>query len=99
MVYVAEVFGETRFLAFTKHSDIVNRWLYSNELTDNLTIIFSGWSNFPINNPHGLPIAYMQDGTETRLTGDELTCPGNCETCGMCWQLPKIGKNVVFNKH
>ena len=45
-----------------------------------------------------LPLAYMQDGTEKRVT-NALECPGNCETCGMCWNLKSLNKNVVFKKH
>ena len=68
------------------------------DLPDNLTIVLSAWLDMSYINPFGLPIAFMQDGTETRIS-DALECPGNCETCGICWALKSIKKNVVFHKH
>ena len=97
MCSIARSNPDTIFLAFTKQYSIVNSSIQV--IPNNQTIVFSAWPGFPIDNPFDFPIAYMQDGTETRVNGDELTCPGNCETCGMCWQLPKIGRNVVFNIH
>jgi hypothetical protein len=97
MVDLAEKHKETRFLAFTQCYEIINS--FSGVLPGNLTIIFSAWPGLTFDNPKGLPVAYMQDGSETRVPADALECPGNCEQCGMCWQLPQIGKDVVFHKH
>jgi hypothetical protein len=97
MVDLATKHPATRFLAFTKQYETVNN--YTGSLPDNLTVIFSAWPGLNFDNPKCLPVAYMQDGSETRVPADALECPGNCEQCGMCWQLPQIGKDVVFHKH
>jgi hypothetical protein len=83
----------TIFLAFTKRYDLE----YS-EIPENLTIIFSMWPGVPDTAPRGFPRAWMQDGTEDRVPDDALESPGICHNCGMCWQLAKIGRDVVFHK-
>jgi hypothetical protein len=50
-------------------------------------------------NPHNHRIAWMQDGTETRIPKGAIECHGNCETCGLCYELPRLGVDVVFHKH
>lgn len=97
MLDIASKYPSVKFLAFTKQYDIVNS--IGADIPRNLTIIFSAWPGFAMDNPFEFPVAFMQDGAETRLDGTELLCPGNCENCGMCWTLPSIGKNVVFDKH
>jgi hypothetical protein len=68
-------------------------------LACNLAVIFSAWPGVRIHNPHGHRIAWMQDGTEYRVPKDAVRCPGNCEECGICFRLPKLGRDVVFHKH
>ena len=97
MARVAESFPETKFLAFTKRYDIVNS--FSGNLPENLKIVFSGWPGLAMFNPYKLPVAWMQDGSETRVPADALECPSNCEGCGMCWSLGELNKDVVFHKH
>jgi hypothetical protein len=92
MKSIAVRFPQTKFLAFTKMA------LDFSGLPKNLTVVYSAWPGSPIVNPHKLPVAFMQDGTETRVT-NALECPGSCENCSMCWALPSIGANVVFHKH
>jgi hypothetical protein len=93
MKRLAESFPEVKFLAFTKMTVLK----FSN-LPKNLVVVYSAWPGMPFHNPDKLPVAFMQDGTETRVS-NAIECPGNCETCGMCWELPKLKKNVVFHKH
>jgi len=92
MASLARNYPDTQFLAFTKmyHLNYAN-------MPKNLHIVFSAWpgTNMPRKN---FPIAYMQDGTENRVPSDARECPGNCESCGMCWSLKK-GESVVFHKH
>ena len=83
----------TTFLAFTKRYDLD----YSNR-PDNMSIVFSAWPNSPMPKTD-LPVAYMQDGTETRVPNNALECPGDCEHCGMCFDLEKLNRSVVFHKH
>lgn len=99
MCQVATENPSTHFLAFTKGFDIVNRYEYLQALPDNLVIIFSAWPGMIFANPHGHRIAWMQDGTETRVPEDAVECPGNCESCGLCYDLPRLGVDVVFRKH
>lgn len=96
---LAMVFPDVKFLAFTKNYSAINAVLPGRSISSNLQIVFSAWPGLEIDNPHCLPVAYMQDGAETRLSGSEIECPGNCESCGICWQLGKIQRDVVFHKH
>lgn len=89
----------TRFLAFTKAFNIVNDYENRSTLPRNLAVIFSGWPGMKIDNPHRHRIAWMQDGTEDRVSKNAITCPGSCENCGICFRLPKLGRDVVFQKH
>src|ERR1035437_875610 len=34
---------------------------------------------------------------ETRVPADAIACPGNCESCGMCYELERLGHDVVFH--
>lgn len=106
MIVIAKKFPRIKFLAFTKQYWFVNRFHDQYEkkgfvytLPENLQIVFSAWPNLPLDNPHGFPVAFMQDGTETRIPDDAIPCPGNCETCGMCWSLSEINRDVYFDKH
>ena len=91
---LARAFPKTRFLLFTKQYSFVSRV----KPPANLQIILSAWPGLRLPRSPRFPIAYMQDGSETRAAG-ALECPGNCESCGVCWQLGKTGRNVVFAKH
>ena len=99
MCRVAEANPETHFLAFTKAFDVGNLYEDLAVIPANLVIIFSGWPGMQFANPHSHRIAWMQDGTETRVPDNAIECPGNCETCGLCYELPKLGRDVVFHKH
>lgn len=100
MTQIAALMPQTKFLVFTKQYAIINNFLnICDGYPENLTVIFSAWPGLPMDNPHHLPVAWMQDGTEKRVTGEEILCPGNCESCGMCWDIRKVGKDVVFHKH
>lgn len=99
MCIVAISNPSTKFLAFTKQFELVNEFLSLHRMPSNLSIVFSGWPGLDIPNPHRLPIAYMQDDSETRITDEDLHCPGHCDTCGACWDLHKTGRNVWFTAH
>jgi hypothetical protein len=99
MCTIAEENPCTHFLAFTKAFDIVNGYEDREALPGNLVIIFSAWPRMNFENPHGHCIAWMQDGTENRVPESAIECPGNCETCGLCYEMPKLGRDVVFHKH
>lgn len=94
---VAAEFSETKFLAFTKAFDIAGQI----QPPANFSLVLSGWPG--INIPSGASTRYqtawMQDGTETRIPDSAITCPGHRDSCGMCWHLPRLGRDVVFHKH
>lgn len=99
MIDIANLFRETKFLAFTKRLDLLWQGTEAiKQLPANLTLIQSMWPGWgtPID---GYPVAWMQDGRETRIPSTAFVCPGNCTACGqMCWSMVD-GTHVVFHKH
>jgi len=94
---IARDFPAIRFLAFTKRHDLA----FEN-VPANLAIVFSmwpGWGDEAHARSLGLPIAWMDNGSEPRIPANSIECPGNCESCGMCWSLKAIGRDVRFVKH
>lgn len=92
---LARAFPETHFLCFTKRYGYV----LGTPRESNLQVVFSMWPGYGPTRRNRFPRAWMQDGTETRVPATALECPGNCESCGMCWHLDQIGRDVVFHKH
>lgn len=96
---IAQRHPETRFLAFSKAWPIIRK-VHFYEL-DNFELVLSGWTGIEI--PEDLRAwyrcAWCMDGIETRIPADALECPGSCESCGMCWNLSKLGKDTYFHKH
>jgi ferredoxin len=93
MISTARNYPETKFLAFTK----MHEFDYSNK-PENLSIVFSMFPSMPLPAAK-MPMAWVQDGTETRIPNDALACPGHCDNCGLCWNLPVLNKDVYFEKH
>jgi len=93
MVEIAKKYKDIKFLVFTKkyHLDFSTK-------PDNLEIVFSAWPGRDIPKTK-FKIAWMNDGIENRIPNNAIECPGNCESCGMCWNLSKLNKDVYFNKH
>ena len=95
MLEVARDNPNVKFLAFTKRGDLIPSYI-----PGNLQLIYSCWPATPIpTRAKKLRKAWVQDGTESRVPSDAIECPGDCEHCGLCFQLGKIGKDVVFHKH
>ena len=92
---LASLHPETKFLAFTKNHGILPRL---NIIPVNFTVIASMWPGWG-KRPRGYRVAWMQDGTEDRIPTNALPCPGNCETCGMCWNLRTLKRDVWFHYH
>lgn len=91
---------DIRFLLFTKQFKVVNEALHPDlPVPENLQIVFSAWSGLEMDNPRKFRIAWMDDDKEDRIPDDAMLCHGLCHTCGICWGLDKIGKDVVFKKH
>jgi hypothetical protein len=92
MIYIANSFPGTQFLAFTKmhHLDFSNK-------PNNLSIVLSMFPKMIVPDSK-LPKAWLQDGTEDRIPDTAQQCAGNCNNCGICWYLGN-GKDVYFIKH
>lgn len=99
---IAKRHPQTSFLAFTKQFDVVKNGVCFHCLPKNLILIASAWPgvDLPPWVKEELPIAYMQDGTETRIPESAHICTGNCagECMGYCWNMRK-GMAVVLPKH
>lgn len=100
---------DTYFLIFTKKYNIVNEWIKAHgdsvkALPENLTVIFSEWSDlYTVDNPYNLPVAkVVLTGEEHEYKSNEFKCLGNCEVCQRagcgCWFL-QPGQAVVFPQH
>jgi len=96
---VAKACPNTKFLAFTKAWDVVRQVPFY-ELP-NFSLVLSEWTDV-LEAPEDLKALYptsravkvIEDAHE-----DEIICPGNCETCGMCWALKDLGHNIAFEIH
>ena len=97
-IRIAVAHPQTRFLAFTKQTDIIRPTVFG-ALPKNFALVLSAWPGVPLDEElrKRLPVAWVDDGKETRIPEDAIRCPGNCETCTSCWALD--GKDVVFKKH
>ena len=93
---VATAAPATNFLAFTKQWDNIR----GVEFPDNVSIVLSAWPGTTI--PEDLrklySVAWLDDGAE-EIPENALECPGNCQTCGVCWSLAKRHMDVKFRKH
>lgn len=94
---VMEKAPHTNFLAFTKQFDHIR----GVQFPANASIVLSAWPGCEI--PSDLrslySVAWLDDGTGSRIPADAIPCPGNCEHCGACWGLAKIKLDVCFTKH
>lgn len=82
MLYIANLFPNKQFLAFTKQYEIVNNVLDRLEKPSNLNVIFSPWEGLEMPNPHNLPIAvFIPMGMEDTIQKDWKVCEGNCQYC------------------
>jgi hypothetical protein len=93
MRWLAVAFPETRFLCFTKRFDLDYGWI-----SGNLVIRFSLWPGLalPRWTDYKRPMAWYQDGNETRIPKGAKVCPGSCAKCRHCWTS---SRDVVFKAH
>ena len=90
---------ETRFLAFTKCYEIARDVPFDN--TGNFELVLSEWTDV-LQAPADLKKRYRTSRAVESLDDvreNEIICPGNCETCGACWSLSRIGRDVAFEIH
>lgn len=103
MVVVAHRNPHCEILCFTKKYSIINKFLKTNVLPNNLHLILSAWKGLLMENPFELPEAHVRyrDGSTT-AGPNAHECSGNCSECavtdGGCWKL-KRGEQVIFNEH
>jgi len=100
MIVHASLYPNTRFLCFTKQYFHVANQIQP--FPTNLSIVLSMWPGCELPEGSalsGLPKAWVQDGTETRIPDDAIQCAGRCDSCGMCWSLCEIDRDVWFRKH
>lgn len=89
---------QVKFLAFTKQYHMIHHAL--NDLPENLRLVWSAWPGVPVppDIREKLTIAWMQDGTETRVPETAHHCSGKCQDCNaQCWS--NLKDDVVFHKH
>ena len=90
-ITLAKLYPKTRFLAFTKSFE-----LDFSRVPKNLKIIYSVMPTTPLATvPRGTR-AYAGPIPKTKQRVFE--CPGNCETCAVCWNLKKT-EHVHFDLH
>jgi len=105
IISIAKKHPDIKFLCFTKKYEIVNQ--YRGIIPSNLSVVFSMWVGLDMpKNRHSLPYAFVDDGMYNfdyfivHCGIDKaIECSGNCTNCAMCWNLKKIGFNVVFKLH
>lgn len=103
MCWVARRNKETNYLCFTKKFEIVNNYVAEgHRIPKNLTIVFSGWTNWQPDNPYNFPTTwvYYPKNPEANkcIPEDSIPCGGKCSECSSCWTLKK-GQSVFFKKH
>lgn len=97
---LARTWVDVKFLAFTKmhHLD------YS-MAPANMQVVLSMFPLMeePQAGNSSLPKAWVmkdkEGNIESRVPGNAIECPGNCESCAMCWNLNTLDRDVVFDFH
>lgn len=96
---VARKAENTRFLAFTKQFDIVR----GVEFPGNFSVVLSAWPGLimPDELLKRYPVAWLDVPYFIGIErfDNALECPGQCDTCGACWALASIGRDIKFKKH
>ena len=93
---VAAAAPSTNFLVFTKQWGHVR----GIEFPGNFSLVLSAWpgTEIPADLRERYSVAWLDDGSE-EIPASAMECPGNCETCGACWGLSRMGIDVRFRKH
>ena len=90
---------EIVFLAFTKCYDVAREIEF--DKLPNFELVLSEWTDV-LQAPADLKKRYRTSRAVNEISDardNEMICPGNCDTCGMCWNLSKTGHDVAFEIH
>lgn len=101
MCWLARKHKETKFLCFTKKYELVNNYLNTHKKPGNLVLVLSNWGEWKVENPHKLPMSFVDFGEGNEGIPDKaFKCTGRCAACDNqhCWNMKK-GDTVVFHKH
>lgn len=90
MIEIAIQYPKTKYLCFTK----MFNFNYHN-VPKNLAVKFSVFPSMAIPKTK-LSIAWMQDGTEKRISKSAIKCSESCANCKSCWNSKR---DVIFLKH
>jgi len=88
---------DIKHLIFTKRFAWIKIF---HHIPDNLSVVFSMWNNY--GDPSiNFPKSWYLDprNPDPRIPANALECPGNCETCGSCWHLKQLNKDVILHRH
>lgn len=96
MLLAAKQNPATTFLCFTKNYSVVNDCIAAGfvAIPQNLRLMLSAWPGLPLDNPHGLPVAWLT--TDTRKPHSVVVCPGTCGPCRHCWA---DRRGIAFDPH
>jgi hypothetical protein len=89
---VAAACPDTQFLAFTKVYTA-----FAADRPENFNLFASVWNDYAPADIDAVPSAHYCDGSRP-MPADAVECGGNCEECGLCFNL-KPGEKVFFKKH
>lgn len=86
----------TKFLAYTKkyNLDFSCRPINVNVIAS----VWTGFGDIELIASKNLPIAWYQDGTETRIPETAKICNSTCDICKLCWHI-KENQSIVFIHH
>jgi len=98
---IAKEFPGTRFLAFTKSFEFLP---VHSTLPKNMSLVVSMWPGMEAPTRKGYAIAYAgqaadYQGNHNKRAAAAVDCPGNCDTCGICWSLAQKNLDVLFPFH
>ena len=94
VILLARKHKSIKFLAFTKRFDF-----RLPTPPNNFRLILSAWPGYeiPTRLTRRFKVAWMQNGTETRIPRTAVKCGGDCQACLECWKPNK--RNVYFDQH
>jgi len=103
MYVMAIVFPEIKFMVFTKKYKFLEYQKFSvKEYATNLTVIQSAWPGLALpfiecnhKRESEFPIAFLEEDTRRH---NYLKCDAPCDSCGKCWDLNNLRKNVCLKR-